>query len=297
MRARKKNEWLTHEYFRTYRIANIVDAIMRNPFAYLHQLEGLTVNDGIYDFLPHWQKESALHKFIRFIADEILMNDTDGPTRVPFGPDHLHPKWILPVDVAMLKYGIIDEPLFLIPDEPDPSETSASEDDPSHFRDPHYVVNACYHYLLDLRWTQVYEDLMSRITDEVFYVMFLNRRALANLNEFLASYVEEVRRDNFDTDEASLSDLFARDGELKRARPPMWARRAVFYRDRGRCTACGADLSGLIDTLSVGNYDHMMPLARGGLNDVTNLQLLCEDCNSKKSDRVVAPSNRYRRWY
>jgi hypothetical protein len=270
---------------------------MRNPFAYLHHLEGLTVNNGIYEFLPPWQKESALHKFIRFIADEVLMNDTDGPTRVPFGPDYLRPKWILPVDAAMLKYGIINEPLFFIPEEFDRTEAPDGEDEPPHTNDPHHVVNACYNYLLDLRWTQVYEDLMSRITDEVFYVMFLNRRALANLNEFLARYVGEVSRDFFDTDEAPLADLFAVDGELKRVRPPMWARRAVFYRDRGRCTACGADLSGLIDTLSVGNYDHMMPLARGGLNDVTNLQLLCENCNLKKSDRVVAPSNRYRRWY
>lgn len=270
---------------------------MRDPFAYLRELEGLTVDDGIYDFLPHWQKESALHKFVRFVADEILMNDTDGPTRVPFGPDRLHPKWILPVDAAMLQYGITNEPLFLIPDEPGAGEASVSDRDPSGLDDPYFVANACYDYLSDLRWTQVYEDLMVRIADEVFYVMFLNRRALANLNEFLARYVGEVSRDNFDTDEASLADLLACDGELKRVRPPMWARRAVFYRDRGRCTTCGADLSGLIDTLSVGNYDHMMPLARGGLNDVTNLQLLCENCNSKKSDRVLTPSNRYRRWY
>jgi hypothetical protein len=131
----------------------------------------------------------ALHKFVRFVADGILMNDTDGPTRVPFDPDRLRPKWILPVDAAMLKYGIINEPLFLIPDESGPGGASASKGDSSDFNDPHYVANACHHYLLDLRWTQVYEDLMSRIADEIFYVMFLNRRALANLNEFLARYV------------------------------------------------------------------------------------------------------------
>ncbi|MEU6630982.1 HNH endonuclease signature motif containing protein [Streptomyces parvus] len=274
-----------------------MDTIMRDPFSYLRQLEGLTVNDGIYDFLPHWQKDSALHKFIRFIADEILMDDTDGPTRVPFGSDPLYPDWILPVDAAMLQYGIIDEPLFFIPDESAPERTPGGGSDSSESGDPYCVVNACYDYLLNLRWTQAYEDLMSRITDEVFYVMFLNRRALANLNQFLARYAGEVTTDGFDADEASLMNLFVRDGELKRVRPPMWARRAVFYRDRGRCTTCGTDLSGLIDTLNVGNYDHMMPLARGGLNDVTNLQLLCENCNSKKYDKVEDPSNRYRRWY
>jgi hypothetical protein len=293
----KKKEWLTHEYFRTYRIANAVDAIMCNPFAHLRYLEGLTANNGIYDFLPPWQKESALHKFIRFVADEILMNDTDGPIRVSFDSGSIYPKWILPVDAAMLQYGIIREPTFFIPDESDAEKVSAGEGDPSDAHDPYYVVNACYDYLSNLRWTQGYEDLMTRIADEVFYVMFLNRRALANLNEFLARHVGEVNPECFDAGESSLAGLFSQDGELKRVRPPMWARRAVFYRDRGRCAACGTDLSGLIDTLNVGAYDHMMPLARGGLNDVTNLQLLCESCNSKKSDKVVAPSNRYRRWY
>ncbi|MEU3469808.1 HNH endonuclease signature motif containing protein [Streptomyces sp. NPDC006687] len=293
----KKNEWLAHEYFRTYRIANAVETIMRDPFAYLRELEALTVDNGIYDFLPNWQKESALHKFIRFVAEDILMGDAHGPTRVPFGPNLVHPRWILPADAAMMNYGIIREPLFLIPDDPMPGGQTGGDGDPSGSEDPHYVANACYDYLVHLRLTQVYEDLMSRIADEVFYVMFLNRQALANLNRFLAMYVDDVDPEAFDEDESDFARLFEREGELKRSRPPVWARRAVFYRDRGRCTDCGVNLSGLIDSLDVANYDHMMPLSRGGLNDVTNLQLLCEKCNATKSDRITKPSNRYRRWY
>ncbi|GGT71404.1 hypothetical protein GCM10010256_32520 [Streptomyces coeruleorubidus] len=127
--------------------------------------------------------------------------------------------------------------------------------------------------------------------------MFSNRIALANLNKFLAIYFREVDPDHFGEDNKELVRLFERDGELKRVRPPVWARKAVFYRDRGRCTGCGVNLSGLIDTFDVAHYDHMMPLSRGGLNDVTNLQLLCERCNKRKGDRVTVPSNRYRRWY
>jgi hypothetical protein len=196
----KKNEWMTHEYFRTYRIANAVETIMRDPFAYLRDLEALTIDNGIYDFLPHWQKNSALHKFIRFIADDILMDDTHGPTRVPFGPDALHPQWILPADAAMMNYGITREPLFLIPDNPALSRPPTDEDD-SPGPEDHYVANACYDYLVDLRLTQAYEVLMSRIADEVFYVMFLNRRALANLNRFLAMYVDDVSPENLGVDE------------------------------------------------------------------------------------------------
>ncbi|MFE2991148.1 HNH endonuclease [Streptomyces sp. NPDC059262] len=295
MRA-KNSEWLTHEYFRTYRIANAVDTIMRDPFAYLRELEGLTVDDGIIDFLPHWQKDSALHKFIRFIADDIFMDDSHGPSRVPYGPDPVHPQWILPADLAMMNYGIIDEPLFFIPDDPS-GGVPVNHPEGDGNTDPYFVQNACYHYLERLPLLQVYEDLMARIADEVFFVMFTNRRALASLNKFLSMYLDGFSPEYFTEEDKELTKLFAGEGELKRVRPPIWARRAVFYRDRGRCTGCRVNLSGLIDTFDVANYDHMIPLARGGLNDVTNLQLLCERCNKRKGDRIHIPSNHYRRWY
>jgi hypothetical protein len=49
-------------------------------------------------------------------------------------------------------------------------------------------------------------------------------------------------------------------------------RRAVFERDGGRCV----DLQ----------YDHILPVARGGATTVENLQLLCADCNRRKSDSL-----------
>ena len=52
--------------------------------------------------------------------------------------------------------------------------------------------------------------------------------------------------------------------------------------------------------LSIGervHYDHIVPLASGGLNDVTNIQLLCEDCNRRKSAGLAITSTRYEPWY
>jgi 5-methylcytosine-specific restriction protein A len=34
------------------------------------------------------------------------------------------------------------------------------------------------------------------------------------------------------------------------------------------------------------DIDHIIPRARGGTNDVDNLQLLCSTCNGKKGSRV-----------
>jgi 5-methylcytosine-specific restriction endonuclease McrA len=57
-------------------------------------------------------------------------------------------------------------------------------------------------------------------------------------------------------------------------------------------------LSGLINLENLENYDHIVALARFGLNDVCNLQLLCERCNQvEKRDGDAVTSARYQSWY
>jgi hypothetical protein len=55
-------------------------------------------------------------------------------------------------------------------------------------------------------------------------------------------------------------------------------RRAVFERDGGRCVECGSNFDL--------QYDHVLPVALGGATTVENLQLLCADCNRRKSDSL-----------
>jgi 5-methylcytosine-specific restriction endonuclease McrA len=55
-------------------------------------------------------------------------------------------------------------------------------------------------------------------------------------------------------------------------------RRVVFERDGGECVECG----GTFDL----QYDHIIPIARGGASSVENLQLLCGDCNRRKSANI-----------
>jgi len=54
-------------------------------------------------------------------------------------------------------------------------------------------------------------------------------------------------------------------------------RRKVWIRNKGQCAACGSrkDLQ----------YDYIVPISKGGNNTLDNLQLLCETCNQKKSDK------------
>ena len=52
----------------------------------------------------------------------------------------------------------------------------------------------------------------------------------------------------------------------------------VWRRDEGRCVQCGSN-----ERLE---FDHVIPLSRGGSSTERNLQLLCEFCNRSKSDKI-----------
>lgn len=58
---------------------------------------------------------------------------------------------------------------------------------------------------------------------------------------------------------------------------PLEVRKYVFDRDRCQCQSCGKTATETELTI-----DHMIPLAAGGSNDISNLQTLCRDCNQKK---------------
>jgi len=55
-------------------------------------------------------------------------------------------------------------------------------------------------------------------------------------------------------------------------------RHAVWRRDEGRCAQCGSQ-----ENLE---FDHIIPVSRGGANTERNLQLLCEPCNRSKAATV-----------
>jgi hypothetical protein len=52
----------------------------------------------------------------------------------------------------------------------------------------------------------------------------------------------------------------------------------VWRRDEGQCAHCGSK-----ERLE---YDHIVPVSKGGSNTARNIELLCERCNREKSDRI-----------
>lgn len=52
----------------------------------------------------------------------------------------------------------------------------------------------------------------------------------------------------------------------------------VWTRDKGKCVICGRN-----ERLE---FDHIIPVSKGGSNTYRNIQLLCENCNRTKSDKI-----------
>jgi len=117
---------------------------------------------------------------------------------------------------------------------------------------------------------------VKRIANDTFQVLFGDREFLLGFNNTVAGFVKQFKKRDFPY-------LMKKDGVLRRAQLPSWAKRGIFHRDRGRCINCGRDLTGALIAGEQLHYDHIVSLAEGGTNDPTNFQLLCEICNLKKS--------------
>ncbi|MCG3754773.1 HNH endonuclease [Amycolatopsis sp. Poz14] len=296
MSAREAKNWITHRYFRTYSIASELARIANNPD--FHELEHLFIEDGVLEFTPNWKKDTLVHKFARWIADEKFINDTSGPYVVEYMQSEsgsIYTKRFLPVDLCMTAYGFDSEPFEVPPPDGDMVEIRPKV---SEWRESSKVADACYEYMLnDLRLSQIYHDLLARIADEVFHVVFINRVLMARLNEIISMKVREIGPETVEEYGGDAANFLRGGFRLKRTAPPAWVRRAVFHREKGRCALCRANLSPVLSSIPGYQFDHIVPISHGGLNDLTNMQLLCESCNKSKSNSSSATSPIYQKWY
>jgi len=128
----------------------------------------------------------------------------------------------------------------------------------------------------------------------------LKEKNKTNLNQISEDYIIAVAARVFHDRElcAWISDLLIQigfPGEYKQfaerlSNWPKWVQTDLFTREGGCCALCGADFSK--DPSIISHIDHIIPLSKGGCNDIVNLQLLCEVCNtSKKSEMLPVKSS------
>ena len=274
-----KHKHIEMGYYNTYYYANMIDNLLSNRFTYIRTISEVFEDEGHLWFVEPFSKYSALHKFtaicVRLVFEEDLSSDYVKRMIKNNTPS-------LPINRAF-EYYDIDYTTF---------EQWYKYSSSYHKED--CIEDQLDNYYNEISIEQPFEDLMNRLCNEVFYIVFSNRNILLLLNDLVADYISST---NITDLEDEYKKLFSKNGVLKRRTIPVWVKRAVFFRDRGICIACNKDLTGLMNINNAKHYDHIVPLALGGLNDITNIQLLCEKCNLKKSSNDIYTSSKYEHWY
>jgi hypothetical protein len=115
--------------------------------------------------------------------------------------------------------------------------------------------------------------------------LFLFKNALFEVNGFHSE--EEARLavlKKYQTERSEIDFLKSRLDESpsksKTGREPIpeRIRNEVWRRDGGKCVEC--------DSVYNLEFDHLIPVAKGGSNTARNLRILCEPCNRRKSDSI-----------
>ena len=260
------------KYFDVYVLCQAASRLLDGDFA-------RTVNDFFeplfedYDDQNQFTKFSILHRYCEWIVRMNIWDSEEAmikPVREAYElKEYVSSVGTLWIDQA-LNYYHDTKYDFLLWLEQESGKTVNQLSDTE-------LYDLLYDYLFYLQEEEMYYECLKRISNEMFYILFQNRAFLYSFNHFLSIYNQNKKI---------------------RITLPYWARRAVFYRDRGICVFCGKDLSGNLHISEDREiqYDHIVSLASNGVNDISNIQLSCRHCNEKKSASNTT-SVFYQQWY
>ncbi|MFI5003469.1 MAG: HNH endonuclease [Solirubrobacterales bacterium] len=115
-----------------------------------------------------------------------------------------------------------------------------------------------------------------------FHARYNKAKLLISLGQLTRARKELARlyadQPTYSDEEGLLDAIKPSRRTTSRAAIPEEVRHAVWRRDQGRCARC--------DSQESLEFDHIIPVSRGGANTERNLQLLCERCNREKSATI-----------
>lgn len=111
------------------------------------------------------------------------------------------------------------------------------------------------------------------------------RRDLEEKEYFKRQILEKERKKQIESEaiqellNAGLIDNNYYSGSNTRESIPTDVKVMVWNRDRERCVNCSSNTNL--------EFDHIIPISKGGANSVKNIQLLCRNCNRTKSNKII----------
>jgi hypothetical protein len=120
-------------------------------------------------------------------------------------------------------------------------------------------------------WDWLYQNCVYRVTGT--HAAYTDEEKRLLVMEFC-----DKERQRFERLKAKFNSAASQEIKRDREKIPEEVRIAVWRRDQGKCVRCGGR-----ENLE---YDHIVPVSKGGSNTVRNVELLCESCNRQKGGRI-----------
>jgi len=114
-------------------------------------------------------------------------------------------------------------------------------------------------------------------SDKFFEYIIILKEQTANLVTWL---LKNMQKDNLNDDNVTEDEI--RTTRIRETIPDR-VKTYVWNRDGGRCVNCSSNQKL--------EYDHIIPISKGGSNTERNIQLLCQDCNRSKGANITIDSN------
>jgi hypothetical protein len=118
------------------------------------------------------------------------------------------------------------------------------------------------------------EIIQNKVRKEQYIKDSIRRKILEQ--EQRKTYESEVIQELLD---AGLIDNNHYSGKHERESIPTNVKVAVWKRDKEKCVNCFSN--------SKLEFDHIIPVSKGGANTIKNIQLLCLNCNRKKGSKII----------
>ena len=254
-------------FYGAYETADIVKKCLQEDYAQIESFLDYSDEQELLS-LAKFSKTTLLHGFILYLLNENFIQDMREYKKYGY----VTIQWLDYIISLLSEYQIDYQPLEL------------SDDD---IQTEEIEIKKAWSWFETI--DKSLDQLWLKMADEAFHILFRDRKILQNFNSYVARTIHGW--------DDLLTKYRSKQGYFLRCKIPSWLKKAIFHRDQGRCVFCNKDLTGIYNTLSQINFDHIVPLSSYGINDPTNIQLSCSECNNKKSNKNNSTSTNYAKWW